>query len=137
MGSLKWTADQLQSYEARRAGQKPNSKTVQPAPKRKKYGNLEITADGKRWDSQREYTIWCELKLAQAAGRISGLTPKPAYRLDVMGHHIATYNPDFEYIENGEKVVCDVKQPHTITAVYKLKKKLMLAIYGINVKEVF
>ena len=48
----------------------------------------------------------------------------------------ATYIADFVYTENGKTVVEDVKSPATRTDVYKLKKKLMLYKFGIEIREV-
>ena len=38
-----------------------------------KYGNNVIQTEDGKFDSQREYTRWCELKLLQRAGEISDL----------------------------------------------------------------
>ena len=44
-------------------------------------------------------------------------------------HYIA----DFVYVENGVKVVEDTKGVKT--DAYKIKKKLMLKLYGIKIRE--
>jgi hypothetical protein len=49
---------------------------------------------------------------------------------------ICTYTADFRYEESGEAIVEDVKSRPTMTQVYRLKKKLMKAIYDIDIKEV-
>ena len=43
------------------------------------------------------------------------------------------YIADFTYMENGELVVEDVKGVRT--DAYKIKKKLMLWVHGIRIKE--
>ena len=56
-----------------------------------------------------------------------------------MGHKIReiAYVADFVYEENGAKVVEDVKSPITRkNPIYKLKKKMMMYVHGIEVKEV-
>lgn len=44
---------------------------------------------------------------------------------------------DFSYHENGILVVEDVKSKATKTPLYQLKKKLVKALYGIDVKEIY
>ena len=44
------------------------------------------------------------------------------------------YYADFVYTKNGREVVEDTKGMRT--EVYKIKKKLMLQVYGIRIKEV-
>ena len=48
----------------------------------------------------------------------------------------ANYVADFTYLQNGEMVIEDAKSPATKTEVYKLKKKLVRWLYGIEIKEV-
>ena len=48
--------------------------------------------------------------------------------------HECSYIADFCYIRNGETVVEDAKGYRT--EVYRIKKKLMLERYGIQIKEV-
>jgi hypothetical protein len=49
----------------------------------------------------------------------------------------ASYIADYVYVdENGKTVVEDVKSPATRTPEYILKRKMMLWIYGIQIKEV-
>jgi hypothetical protein len=49
-----------------------------------------------------------------------------------------SYVADFVYVdaETGKTVVEDVKSPATRTPEYRIKRKLMLWIYGIQIKEV-
>jgi hypothetical protein len=54
--------------------------------------------------------------------------------VEVQGKLICTYVADFKYLENGKEVVEDVKGFKT--PVYKLKKKLVEAIYGIEIIEI-
>ncbi|OQA06328.1 MAG: hypothetical protein BWY67_01977 [Bacteroidetes bacterium ADurb.Bin397] len=50
---------------------------------------------------------------------------------------IATYIADFTYMEKGQYVVEDVKSDFTRkNPVYRLKKKLIEAIYNLKIKEV-
>ena len=79
-----------------------------------------------------------ELHVMQQGGLIAELEahPQPRYRLEVNGQRITDYMPDFRYVdqETGETVVEDTKGVRT--RVYELKRRLMLAIHGIEVQEV-
>ena len=101
-----------------------------------KYRNKRVTLDGYRFDSQAEARRYQELRLLHQAGEIEELLVHPKFKLVVNGVLICTYTADFQYRENGEKVVEDVKSKPTITYSYKLKKKLMKAVYGLDVTEV-
>ena len=58
---------------------------------------------------------------------------KPVYRIEHNEILICKYIPDFEYIEEGKKKTEDVKGMRT--DVYKLKRKMMKAFYGIEILE--
>jgi hypothetical protein len=75
--------------------------------------------------------------LLERAGQISELKLQPVYRIEINGMLVCKYIGDFEYIEDGHKVVEDVKSPITRkNPVYRLKNKLMQAVHGINIREV-
>ena len=100
---------------------------------RNKYGAKPVTINGRRFASKREARRAGELQLLERAGVIGELryqVPFPMFVKDVM---ICTYIADFVYPENGALVVEDSKGVRT--PEYKLKKKLMLAIYGIVIRE--
>lgn len=69
----------------------------------------------------------------EAAGEISDLKLQVSYPLIVNEVKIATYRSDFEYIEQGQKVVEDSKGVRTRD--YVMKRRLMLALYGIHIRE--
>jgi Protein of unknown function (DUF1064) len=101
-----------------------------------KYRAVRTTIDGITFDSKREAARYLELRTLERAGLITNLQrPKP-YQLTVNGVKIGRYKPDFTYVENGAEVVEDVKSPATKKARdYVLRKKLMLAIHGIEIRE--
>lgn len=108
-------------------------------PKPSKYLNKKTVVDGIEFDSIAESNRYKELKLLEAAGEIEGLVLQPPYALVVNGVLVATYKADFLYFDNvkGCAVVEDVKGGDaTKTPVYRLKKKLMKAIHGIEITEV-
>lgn len=101
-----------------------------------KYRNVPVTIDGVRFASKREANRYCELKLLLRAGAIRDLVTHPKYPLCVLGVTVATYVADFAYLDvrTGGRVTEDAKGVRT--PVYRLKKRLMKAIHGIDVKEV-
>jgi hypothetical protein len=100
-----------------------------------KYGSRRTTVDGVTFDSAKEARRFGELVMMQKAGHISGLRRQVPFDLVVNGHKVATYRADFCYVDaSGLDVVEDVKGFRT--PVYRLKRKLMLACWGIDIKEV-
>lgn len=107
----------------------------------RKYGNKPTVIDGVRFDSAKEARRYRELLIAQRAGEITGLECQPSFALtteDVHGRSvkICTYKGDFRYRKDGLVVVEDVKSAATRTPVYRLKKKLMNALLGIEIVEI-
>lgn len=103
-----------------------------------KYHNRKTEYQGILFDSQKEATRYQELQWMQRAGIIHCIEIQPRYDLVVNGYKIGFYKADFRYFEKatGEAVVEDVKSEATRTPVYRLKKKLMEALYGIEIVEV-
>jgi len=101
-----------------------------------KYGNIPQRVDGIFFHSKKEARHYKTLKAMQQAGIIRDLETQPKFKLDIDGTHICNYFADFKYWDNelDREVIVDVKGVKT--AVYKLKKKLMLAIHNIEVEEV-
>jgi hypothetical protein len=103
--------------------------------KRNKYGAIRVAADGYTFDSKREAAVYWELRHRQRAGEISNLQCQVKYPLVVEGVRVGAYVADFVYEEDGRTVVVDVKSKPTRTAVYRLKRKLMMALHGIEIEE--
>ena len=101
-----------------------------------KYGNKPTTVDGRRFASRREAERYVVLKQLQRSGEIVSLECQPRYRIEVCGEHICDYVADFRYGKQGDTTftVEDVKGVKT--DVYRIKKKLMFAVHGIEVREV-
>jgi hypothetical protein len=101
-----------------------------------KYGAIRTTVDGIEFPSKREAARYRELRLAERAGQIHDLRMQVKYPLVVNGVKIGRYTSDFNYMENGVEVVEDVKSPATKKARdYRLRKMLMLALHGIEIRE--
>lgn len=106
-----------------------------------KYGSRKITVDGITFDSRKEYFRWHELSLLERAGVIHGLQRQVRFELipsqKVDGKVVERpvhYVADFVYQENGQTVVEDVKGVKTKD--YILKRKMMLYLHGIRIREV-
>ena len=121
---------------------------------KQKYHAQKVTFDGMEFDSKREMIRWQELRALERNGEIFGLRRQVRFELipaqyapDVVTktgkkkrgaclERKCDYIADFVYsdLRTGEYVVEDAKGMKT--EVYKIKRKLMLYIHGIRVKEV-
>ena len=121
-----------------------------------KYGNKKISYNGIVFDSKREAKRYSELLLLERAGAITNLELQKSFELipaqyeDVSREEYikskgrktkgkcleraVTYKADFYYIENGKPIVEDTKGFKTKD--YIIKRKLMLYVHGIRIKEV-
>lgn len=100
-----------------------------------KYHARKTTINGITFASKAEATAYQNRLLMQRAGNISGLELQPKFPLIVNGEKIGTYIADFRYFNKATNsvVVEDVKGVKT--PVYRLKKKLVYALYGITILE--
>ncbi len=124
---------------------------------RSKYHAQKMTVGGIQFDSKKEATRYSELVLLERAGRIQGLERQvkfvliPAQRefcneIYTKGKKKGCFKPgkllekelsyvaDFVYTEDGKQVVEDAKGFKTKD--YIIKRKLMLWVHGIRIKEV-
>lgn len=105
-----------------------------------KYRAVPTIVDGIRFDSKKEALRYGELKLLEKAGEIRDLRLQPAFEIVINGIKVCTYKADFSYKFKGH---IDGRHPAVIedvkgfkTPVYRLKKKLVEATYGIIITEV-
>ena len=98
-----------------------------------KYGNKKTEIDGKVFDSQGEGNRYFQLRILQRAGHIKDLKCQVKFELEINGVKICNYIADFTYLEDGRYVVEDFKGMRT--QVYKIKKRLMYAILGVEIRE--
>jgi hypothetical protein len=99
-----------------------------------KYRAKPVTIDGIRFASQAEARRYGHLKIMQGIGHIEGLVVHPRFPISVNGKKVCVYEADFEYRVGANRVIEDVKG--VATPVYRLKKKLLSALYGIEITEV-
>lgn len=116
---------------------------------RSKYGNRKVNRDGMVFDSLHEARRWNELKMLEKAGEIKDLQRQVKFELlpkqyskteftkakkPRMIEREVSYIADFVYYESDRMVVEDAKGYRTDD--YIIKRKLMLYIHGIEIKEV-
>lgn len=99
-----------------------------------KYGAIKTVVDGITFASKKEAAHYCELKLAERAGEIKNLQLQPKFPIIMNGKKVGNYIADFSYLDGGRIIVVDVKGFKT--PVYRLKKRLVEAQYGITISEV-
>ena len=120
-----------------------------------KFHSKKITVDGITFNSKKEYRRYCELIMLEKAGQIQNLELQKVYELipaqyetferyGKNGNRLkdgsrciekaCVYKADFVYTENGKTVVEDTKGFKTKD--YIIKRKLMLHIHGIRIKEI-
>lgn len=111
-----------------------------------KYRNLKTEVDGEKFDSRKEARRYQELLILEKAGEISGLERQkpfvlvPALKDKKTGkvlERAVIYKADFVYRDqSGRTVVEDVKSEITKTPAYIIKRKLMLWVHGLRIREV-
>ena len=122
-----------------------------------KYGSRKVTVDGVTYDSTKEYRRFKELSLLERAGTIQNLQRQVKYvlipsqrefcnEIYTKGRKKGCFKPgkllekecsyiaDFVYTQNGKTVIEDTKGFRTKD--YIIKRKLMLWVHGIQIKEV-
>lgn len=123
----------------------------------RKYKNTKINVDGMTFDSKKEAKRYQELSLLQKAGEISGLQTQVRYVLIPSQREVSeevytrgenkgknkpgkllerecTYVADFVYYKDGKVIVEDTKGFRT--KEYIIKRKLMLYVHHIQIKEI-
>lgn len=98
-----------------------------------KYRAKRTEVNGHVFASKREAARYQDLLLLERAGEISGLELQPKYDLIVNGIKVGRFTGDFRYLEKNELVVEDSKGYKVRD--YPIRKKLMLACYGIKIRE--
>lgn len=109
-----------------------------------KYHARKWEVGGMTFDSRKEARRWQELRYLLRAGVISRLERQTPFELipaqrDESGkllERAVTYKADFTYWEDGKYIVEDVKSEATRTREYIIKRKLMLKVHGIRIREV-
>ena len=109
-----------------------------------KYHSRKVTIDGITFDSAKEARRYGELKLLEKAGEIYDLQRQVPFvvipvQKDENGKVIereVKYIADYVYMDSRthKQIVEDVKG--CVTEVFRIKRKLMLYMHNIKIKEV-
>lgn len=105
--------------------------------RRAKYGNVRTTIDGISFASKREAERYGQLKILERAGEVRNLRLQVPFPLRVAGELVCTYVADFAYEDRRlgwTEVVEDAKGVRT--REYAIKRKLMRAVHGVEIREV-
>lgn len=144
--ALRLTMDELTNLRDRIAGRASLVEMRDSPAERKKrdskYGNTQVVDAGIKFDSKAEHKRWQYLAMLEKAGEIRDLKLQVPFLLIPSqvrpsgGIERATnYIADFSYTTvDGVYVVEDVKG--AVTPEFRLKRKLMLFVHGVEVKEV-
>lgn len=105
-----------------------------------KYKNKKVMIDNILFDSKKEANYYTYLKMLERASKIKNLELQKKYILQ--GHfklngktiRAITYIADFVYEDDKGVHVVDTKGYRT--EVYKIKKKLFMKKYGIEIEEI-
>lgn len=116
-------------------------RVLQGRRSRNKYHAVRTTVDGEVFDSKKEATYWSLLRLRQRAGSIRGLERQPVFELHApSGEVLGSYRGDFRFEEyiKGRWLprIVDVKSKPTRTAIYKWKRRHVMAEHGVEIHEV-
>jgi hypothetical protein len=115
---------------------------VERTRRTQKYGNEKVSDAGLSFDSKAEHKRWLYLVMLERAGEITDLRCQVPFelipaQLSPSGRKVrpTVYRADFVYCDKaGDQVVEDVKG--AVTPEFRLKRKLMLQVHGIEVKEI-
>src|SRR6185437_5596818 len=110
-----------------------NAQLATAGKSRSKYRNQRTSCGMHEHDSRREAIRCGELQLLEKAHVISGLRTQQKIPLEVNGKLICNYVADWIYMRDGKLIVEDAKGMKT--AVYRLKKKLVAAVTGLEIVE--
>lgn len=122
--------------------------------RKNKYNARKVKVDGIVFASQKEADRWRELKLLERAGKITELQrqvpflliptqrefcneideKKRRFKKGKVLERKCSYYADFVYMQDGNQIVEDAKGKRT--KEYVIKRKLMLFLRGIRIREV-
>lgn len=111
---------------------------LQAKPKRTKYGNQKIVVDGESFDSKIEANYFHHLRLRERVGEVYGIHRQKEFVIELGGTRICALKVDFYFYDRrvrGMRAV-DIKGGPTDTQVFRLKAKLVKAMFGVEVEIV-
>ena len=111
----------------------------QDAARQSRYKNIPTqTADGQKCRSRHEARFYNMCLVRQKAGEIKKIEREVRYEFVVNGIFICSYDLDFRLTMADDTIeYIDTKSDGTITQLYRIKKQLMMACHGIELKEYY
>jgi hypothetical protein len=104
--------------------------------KKAKYRSVPTKIDGIRFASKKEAARYAALKLLEKAGQITDLKLQPVIKCQANGVHICDYRADFFYVQPKVTPLVVYEDCKGFkTPVYRLKRKLVKALTGIEIVE--
>lgn len=107
-----------------------------------KYKNIKCEIDGIKFDSKKEAARYCELKLLQKAGKISGLELQkvfvlaPSVVINGRKKPALKYICDFFYANHLRGFVVEDVKGGILTPAYIIKRHLMKSVLGLTIIEI-
>lgn len=102
-----------------------------------KYHAVKTEIDGIVFASKHEAKRYQELKLLERNGDIINLVLQPEFLLLVKpGKSVGKYIADFSYWDTARNEYVTEDAKGVRTPVYRLKKKIVEAVYNIKIEEV-
>ena len=99
-----------------------------------KCGATVKSKDLIHFDSKRERTRWGELRALDLLDCITDLQRQVSYPIEINGTKVGSYRGDFQYRENGQVKIEDVKGVDT--PLSRFKRKCVTALYGTEIQIV-
>ena len=136
----RWKLADVRAHAARHG----TAALTTPPKDREKFGNQKVQVDGIWFDSKKESAHYLLLKMRERLKEIDGLELQPVFPIYIdtpdRGRIVCgNFTADFRYWEHycGKDTlrVIDVKSPASKTEAYQLRKKLVEAIYNIEIIE--
>lgn len=104
-----------------------------------KYRAKKTEVDENVFHSKKEAKRYVELKEMILCNKIDTLELQPSFSMYVINEKgnkciVGKYIADFAYMQDGKRVIEDVKGMRT--PIYRLKKKIVEALYDIEIVEI-
>ena len=138
--SMRWSKEALEAFEKRALEYRSRGKVREHicqdegSVSRSKFGNKTTVVDGIKFQSKREAKRYEALRVLAGMGAVRELRRQVRFMLEVNGVHVCDYIADFAYKDAADQQYVEDCKGYK-TDVYRLKKRLMQACFGIEVRE--
>lgn len=107
--------------------------------KNNKFRNRPVRdPDDGYFHSAGEHRRWHVLKLMEKDGKIGSLERQVRFDITINGVKVGFWKADFAYFRDGKRIIEDFKSEATAEDKYwRFKKKVLEAVFGFQIHEVF